>query len=186
MVDAERQIKRKQAYNAANKDAINKKRGETSSVPSNRDEIDRKQRERYAAKKQKGVQLTVDPPIDGRTLILPRVPACTYCGAYKFYNETANFCCSLGQFEKRNGGIYTVQAQGPIKHFLNDLFLRDSLVPMTGNHLLRSAVRKAEPGICTVRAQGPIKHFYDPAEQTANRTAALPRLRDQLLLGLFL
>ncbi|GAA0157575.1 hypothetical protein LIER_14815 [Lithospermum erythrorhizon] len=34
--------------------------------------------------------------VDARTLILPKVPPCKYCGAFKFYRETKFMCCSKG------------------------------------------------------------------------------------------
>ncbi|GAA0142813.1 hypothetical protein LIER_03629 [Lithospermum erythrorhizon] len=34
---------------------------------------------------------------DPRTLILPKVSPCKYCGAYKFYRDTDRMCCAGGQ-----------------------------------------------------------------------------------------
>ncbi|GAA0166267.1 hypothetical protein LIER_40160 [Lithospermum erythrorhizon] len=31
------------------------------------------------------------------TIILPKVPPCKHCGAYRFYRETNQICCSKGE-----------------------------------------------------------------------------------------
>ncbi|GAA0171902.1 hypothetical protein LIER_25835 [Lithospermum erythrorhizon] len=196
MLNDEERRQRKRSYYATNKDVINKIRHLTSSVESKREEINRKRLERFAG---------------DRSLILPRVSACAYYGAYRFYRESANFCCSSGQvslasfvlpdylvslvtgsddtskdfqamirtynnhfaysmmsihydpeYGRRNRGIYTVRAQGPIYRFLNDLFMADSSYPMAGLFF----------------------YFYDPIEQLANRTSALPRLRATTIAAL--
>ncbi|GAA0169076.1 hypothetical protein LIER_23633 [Lithospermum erythrorhizon] len=41
---------------------------------------------------------SVDVCLNGpRTLILPKVSPCKYCGAYRFYRESNSICCSKGE-----------------------------------------------------------------------------------------
>ncbi|KAL6579383.1 hypothetical protein OROMI_009599 [Orobanche minor] len=148
---------------------------------------------------------------DDRLLILPRVPACRYCAAYKFYRETAHFCCSAGQVSLT-----------PIvlPQYLVSLLTGDdddprdfrNMIHTYNNHFAFSSMsmhyddqfQRRNNGVYTVRVQGQVYHFlgdllpsgpsakvsglqfyiYDPEHQITSRAAAIPRLRSTTLSGL--
>ncbi|GAA0158770.1 hypothetical protein LIER_15713 [Lithospermum erythrorhizon] len=59
-------------------------------------------------KMNQNVEITT---FDARTLILPKVPPCKYCGAHRFYKETDFICCSKGEIvlaESNTSSIFVV------------------------------------------------------------------------------
>ncbi|GAA0154659.1 hypothetical protein LIER_37935 [Lithospermum erythrorhizon] len=144
-------------------------------------------------------------------LVLPHVPACTYCGAYKFYKETAHFYCFAVQVSITTHVLpeYLVSlltGQG------DDSKDFHTMLRIYKNHFKYSSMsihcdtqlEQRNHGIYTIRAQGQIHHFlndllpanpsavtsglhfyfYDPVEQVAARTTTLPRLKPSTVAGL--
>ncbi|GAA0158040.1 hypothetical protein LIER_15165 [Lithospermum erythrorhizon] len=144
-------------------------------------------------------------------LILPRVLACAYCGAYKFYKETTHFCCSSGQVSIATHILpeYLVSLLTEQGDDSKDFH---TMLCTYNNHFAYSSMgihcdaqlQQRKHGIYTVRAQGQIHHFlhdllptnpssltsglhlyfYDPVEQVAARTNTLPRLKPSTVVGL--
>ncbi|GAA0154736.1 hypothetical protein LIER_43289 [Lithospermum erythrorhizon] len=62
-------------------------------VFTTKDRISKRRRELYAGSSVSSINAR---STDERTVVLPKVPPCRHCGAYKFYKESEFFCCSKG------------------------------------------------------------------------------------------
>ncbi|GAA0153124.1 hypothetical protein LIER_11438 [Lithospermum erythrorhizon] len=137
------------------------------------------------------------------TLILPKVPPCKYCGAYRFYREPDSICCSNGQI---------CLAESTLPQYLVDLITGidpkskefQNMIRTYNNHFAFTSIgmscdenyQRRDHGVYTVRVQGQIHHylndlipqnpcnrmtgiqfyFYDPLHQASYRMNTLPRL----------
>ncbi|GAA0160483.1 hypothetical protein LIER_17027 [Lithospermum erythrorhizon] len=145
---------------------------------------------------------------DKRLLVLPKVPPCKYCGVYKFYRETAHFCCSAGQVSLAST-VLPECLTSLLTGTSDDSKDFQTMICTYNNHLayismsIHCDVRYEwrNDGIYTVRVQGQIClflgdllppkqstkilgmqfYFYDPEHQTMSRSATLPRLRASTL-----
>ncbi|GAA0167896.1 hypothetical protein LIER_22734 [Lithospermum erythrorhizon] len=140
---------------------------------------------------------------DARTLILPKVPPCKYCGAYRFYRETNYICCSKGEIALAESIlppylVLLITGTDPkSKEF-------QSMIRTYNNHFVFTSIgiscydkyQRRDHGVYTVRVQGQIHHylndliphdaskklsciqfyFYDPQHQLSNRMTTFPRL----------
>ncbi|GAA0174231.1 hypothetical protein LIER_27670 [Lithospermum erythrorhizon] len=105
---------------------------------------------------------------DVRILILPKVPPCKYCGAYKFYRETDYICCSKGEI---------VLAESILPPYLVLLITRtdpkskefQSMIKTYNNHFAFTSIgiscddkyQRRDHGVYTVRVQGQIHHYLN-------------------------
>ncbi|GAA0165809.1 hypothetical protein LIER_40060 [Lithospermum erythrorhizon] len=142
-------------------------------------------------------------PCDPRTLILPKVFPCKYCGAYKFYRETDRMCCAGGQIVLTESILpeHLVQLITSIdersKEFQNMIRTYNNYFAFTTIGITcDDKYQRRDCEIYTVKVQGQIHHylndlipqdttkkmtgiqfyFYDPYHQVSNRLTALPRL----------
>ncbi|GAA0160852.1 hypothetical protein LIER_17309 [Lithospermum erythrorhizon] len=106
---------------------------------------------------------------DARTIILPKVPPCKYCGAYKFFKETDHMCCSKGEISL---------AESILPSYLVSLITRtdskskefQNMIRTYNNHFAFTSIGTSK------RLSGIQFYFNDPEHQVSNRMEACPRL----------
>ncbi|GAA0152381.1 hypothetical protein LIER_43172 [Lithospermum erythrorhizon] len=105
---------------------------------------------------------------DERTIILPKVSPCKYCGAYKFFRETDCICCSKGEITLAESILpsYLVSlitgTDSKSREFQN-------MIPTYNNHFAFTSIgitgdeqyQLWDHGIYTVRVQGQIHHYLN-------------------------